>query len=423
MNDYKKYFFLWFFWIRIALIFVAWYVDDNTPTIRYTDTDYDVFTDAAGHVYNGDSPFKRHTYRYTPLAAYICLPNQMIHYYAGKFVFCFFDMIMAMFMWNILESQTSNKYWIFAYVSYIIQNPITVALSTRGSNDNIIIMLVYGTIFFLLKRRYVLAGLMYGLSVHFKIYPIIYSIPFYLFIDCDREAILEGKKSWSQIVFKNFFTRNRVVFTLVSATTFLSLTGFFYSLYGFEFLYEGYLYHFVRKDNRHNYSVYFLMIYNMMDLKANNVLALMAFIPQWSVVLAAGFTLYHDLFFAITIQTWAFVAFNKVVTLQYFLWFFALVPFAAVNNKLFSDHPIRGLFLQLLYLYPVLWGKFAYEFEFMGLNTINEMQIGNFCFFFYNVIAIILLSRHQVLTITPEIEGPNSIEAQQQKLKDKAKKE
>ena len=57
------------------------------------------------------------------------------------------------------------------------------------------------------------------------------------------------------------FTRNRIVFTLVSASTFLFLTGLFYIIYGYEFLYEGYLYHLVRKDNRHNFSVYFYMIY------------------------------------------------------------------------------------------------------------------------------------------------------------------
>jgi phosphatidylinositol glycan class M len=40
-------------------------------------------------------------------------------------------------------------------------------------------------LYYILKREYVLAGFFYGLSVHFKIYPIIYSIPLYLYIDCD----------------------------------------------------------------------------------------------------------------------------------------------------------------------------------------------------------------------------------------------
>lgn len=136
---------------------------------------------------------------------------------------------------------------------------MTVALSTRGSNDNTISLFVYITFYFILKRRYFLAGLFYGLSVHFKIYPIVYSIVLYFYIDCDHNLIESGRK-WEALK-KNFFTKNRIVFTLVSAFTFIGLTYFFYIVYGYEFLYESYLYHFVRKDNRHNYSVYFYMIY------------------------------------------------------------------------------------------------------------------------------------------------------------------
>ena len=147
------------------------------------------------------------------------------------------------------------------YVAFWLYNPVTVGMSTRGSNDNIIVTLVFASLYFLLNRQYVIGGIVYGLSVHFKIYPIIYCIPFYFFIDCDRKAILEGKKSLFQLLTTNFFTRNRIVFTIFSAGTFLGLTGLFYYIYGYDFIYEAYLYHFIRKDNRHNYSVYFYMIY------------------------------------------------------------------------------------------------------------------------------------------------------------------
>jgi phosphatidylinositol glycan class M len=130
-------------------------------------------------------------------------------------------------------------------------------MSTRGSNDNIICMLVYITLYYLLKKEYVKAAFWYGLSVHFKIYPIIYCFVFYLFIDIDKKAVLEGRAS----IWKNFFTKNRIVFTLVSAFTFVAFTAIFYAIYGYEFLYESLLYHFIRKDNRHNYSVYFYTIY------------------------------------------------------------------------------------------------------------------------------------------------------------------
>jgi len=125
----------------------------------------------------------------------------------------------------------------------------------------------------------VIAGLVYGLSVHFKIYPIIYSFVFYFFIDCDRAGILSGKKTMPQLLFTNFFTRNRVVFTLVSASTFLGLTFLFYKIYGYEFIYEGYLYHLIRKDNRHNYSVYFYMIYQTYDMDSSKLISLLMFIP------------------------------------------------------------------------------------------------------------------------------------------------
>lgn len=240
--------------------------------------------------------------------------NHWLDYNAGKIIFILVDVITGILMWRILETQNVNKKYLVFYAGYHILNPVCIILCTRGSNDNIIVLLVMLTIYFMLKRQYVLSAFFYGFSVHFKIYPIIYSLPFYLYIDSDKKAILGGKTSTMNLIFNNFFTRNRIVFTIVSASTFLFFTWLFYYIYGYECLYESLLYHLERKDNRHNFSVYWMFIYQTYDSKASVIMSILTFVPQMSVVFLSGLLLWQDLFLAITVQTWAFVTFNKVVT-------------------------------------------------------------------------------------------------------------
>jgi len=136
---------------------------------------------------------------------------------------------------------------------------------------------------------------------------------------------------------------------LVSAGTFLGLTYYFYTVYGYEFLYETYLYHFVRKDNRHNYSVYWYLIYHLYDEQTSNLIAILLFIPQWLLIIMAGFLFYYDIFFATFIQTMVFVTFNKVVTGQYYLWYVTLSPLVYVNNDL-NKRPWMSIFLIAIYI-------------------------------------------------------------------------
>lgn len=77
------------------------------------------------------------------------------------------------------------------------------------------------------------------------------------------DLIKDGKK-WKALT-TNFFTKNRLVFTFVSASTFLGLTLYFYWVYGDEYLENALFYHLIRKDHRHNFSVYWSLMYYTYD--------------------------------------------------------------------------------------------------------------------------------------------------------------
>jgi len=86
------------------------------------------------------------------LAAYICVLNNIVHPLAGKIIFVLLDVLMGIFMWSLIESQNVSKKYTILYVAFWVYNPVTVGMSTRGSNDNIIATLVFATLYFLLKR-------------------------------------------------------------------------------------------------------------------------------------------------------------------------------------------------------------------------------------------------------------------------------
>ena len=72
--------------LRVFLIVYGEWQDTHME-VRYTDVDYLVFSDAASLVVAGKSPYKRSTYRYSPLIAFLLAPNSFIHRSWGKFLF------------------------------------------------------------------------------------------------------------------------------------------------------------------------------------------------------------------------------------------------------------------------------------------------------------------------------------------------
>ncbi len=88
--------------LRLVLAWLLpWLLDEGNllPGVSYTDIDFLVFTDAAQYIRQGQSPYDRHTYRYTPfLAALLAwLPGNK---QMGRYLFCgAFEVCGCIFLW------------------------------------------------------------------------------------------------------------------------------------------------------------------------------------------------------------------------------------------------------------------------------------------------------------------------------------
>ena len=138
--------------------------------VQYTDIDYWVYSDAARHVFHGRSAFDRHTYRYTPLLAWLLVPNEIVGMWWGKALFC-----AAGILSGILIYKLTNKSVVYA--SLWLFSPLTINISTRGSSDSLIILLVLLVCYELQRDRLTTAAIWFGLAVHLRIFPIFFVVP------------------------------------------------------------------------------------------------------------------------------------------------------------------------------------------------------------------------------------------------------
>jgi len=360
------------FAFRMAMVFYGDYQDRNFE-VKFTDVDYRVFTDASRHVLNGESPYDRHTYRYTPILAWLLVPNLVFSPLFGKILFCLSDVLISLLIYMYVLDESHSKKWAKRCSWLWLYNPLVMAISARGNADTLVVLLVLATMFLFKEGVFFLTGFCLGLAIHFKIYPIIFSLPLYLSLS-ERTGL------------SNLFVINLSRFRLVSGTvlTLLLLTAICYMMYGMPFVEEAYLHHISRRDTRHNFSVYFYMLY--LTTEDDDIgLNLITFLPQVILLLAVvkKFANFADIPMCILCQTFIFVVYNKVCTSQYFLWY--LAPLALVLPRLRLSKT-EGLVLTLLWGFTkASWLLPAYFLEFKGYNTFQFIWIESLAFFCANV--------------------------------------
>jgi phosphatidylinositol glycan class M len=320
----------------VLLVYGAW--QDAHSAIKYTDIDYLVFTDAARYVSRGASPYARDTYRYTPLLAWLLLPTTWDNipgfFSFGKALFALADVVAGWLIARVLVSAYGmSQSRALKYASVWLLNPMVANISTRGSSEGLLGVLVVGLLWAVLSRRVSLAGVILGLGVHFKIYPFIYGPAVIWWLDAERDgsspppgtataraARGKDKDQEGDILSKmlKFLTPARIHLTLVALATFSALNVSMYILYGLPFAHNTYLHHLTRIDHRHNFSPYSTLLYLSAAGGARTAFESLAFIPQLllSVVVIPLVLGKKSLAGTMLAQTFAFVTFNKVCTSQ-----------------------------------------------------------------------------------------------------------
>ncbi|KAJ3543912.1 hypothetical protein NM688_g5801 [Phlebia brevispora] len=352
--------------LRITLIaYSEWH--DAHSVVKYTDVDYRVFSDATrflldysatnvdenvnvakgilGQQLGVGDPYRRATYRYTPLLAVLLAPNEWIHPAFGKFLFAACDIGAGLLIYRMLirfvlpyaqdtrstpskgkgsvKPATDTRLPVATLAGHAtlltathLLNPLVFSISTRGSSESVLSLFVLASLYCALDARWDAAAVMLGLATHWKIYPFIYGFACL--------GVIGGSTGHAAWVGRMVNLRT-VRFACVSLATFVALGGMMYLVWGYPFLYNAYLYHLHRLDHRHNFSPYFYLIYLTYPMPSSSTAGLSiwqqilrsplaSFVPQMTLSLGAGFLFgrhKHDLPFAWFVQTFAFVIFNK----------------------------------------------------------------------------------------------------------------
>ena len=363
--------------VRVLIIFITnwWFERNGWRSLVYTDIDYKIFLQAAMKVMEGESPYLRPTYRYTPLLSYLMIPSVSVYWNLGKIIFSLADVAIGWILVKKLDCSLLNVsiWWLF--------NPFVIVIGTRGSSDSIVCLLVLLFIYLFQSNSIFFSGILYGLAVHFKLYPIIYSV----------------------VIMKLFFNRKSlkqfVIFSIGAAITFTSLLGLFYYLYGYQFIYESFIFHLVRKDHRHNFSPFFYPLYYWLQRETTSesllsgVSVLIPSIGSWLLYGLSGNE--DNWIFVIFQQTCLFVIFNKVITSQYYLWIFVFFPF-------FIDPTLVSLLCYLAFLIiHFVWNWCSNMLENKGENYYLQVWIVsviNFCYCLALFLSLSAVKKEKIKT-------------------------
>eukprot|EP01039_Chlorochromonas_danica_P008067 gene8067-8897_t len=168
-------------------------------------------------------------------------------------------------------------------------------------------------------------------------------------------------------------------------------------LCGEEYWEHAVFHHFHRIDHRHNFSVYSYLLYLLKSSGGTlpGYFSIIAFGLQALVLLGVALKWARsNLILCLLLQTLVFVAFNKVATAQYFLWYLALLPLALRRDQLVKPYLLvaGGLWMASV----GWWLRLGYEVEFQGQPAMRALWFAALFLLFAHVLLIMAIAKAAV---------------------------
>jgi len=309
-------------------------------------------------------------------------------------------------MWYHLSAETQDALW-------WLYNPLAINICTRGSAESFMVLLpVLGTVWCVQQYSTLKGhtswnnlgivlgtGILHGIAMHSKVYPIIYSLSFATALSPTTATVSSRTGPSLGRWIGGFFTPAPLLFGITALGTAAALTTLAVHRHGVIALEEGLLYHVSRVDHRHNYSIHWYGIYlaryyheATTETTGNHEELLLPWmgrlllVPQavWLIVTSWKLSCHpRYLTFCLFLQTLVFVAQNKVITAQYFTWYLCLLPYC--TSVLTVDQPIirRRLIRAVMILLASigLWLGSAYLLEMQGWAVHRLLWIASGLFY------------------------------------------
>lgn len=139
-------------------------------------------------------------------------------------------------------------------------------VSVRGNAEAVIGLCVLSCLLLVIRKHALFAGVLFGLCVHLKLYPVIYAPAIYLWLS--PFAVTHSSLSWKRCLWMLLPRWPHFSFGIGAVACLGSLTYFCYVFFGgYHFLHQAYFYHLTRVDIWHNFAPHFYPLYLLSNLE------------------------------------------------------------------------------------------------------------------------------------------------------------